>query len=79
MLKGINGNIQRTNCLDNGGHLFIGPSYLCFNTETIKIFSGVKNNDNLSSDDLNEILKKLYETNFFENISLSILLLKQIY
>ena len=36
MLKGINGNIQRTNCLDNGGHLFIGPSYLCFNTETIK-------------------------------------------
>ena len=28
------------------------------NTETIKIFSGVKKNDNLSSDDLNEVLKK---------------------
>ena len=42
------------------------------NTETIKIFSGVKNNDNLSSDDLNEVLKRLYETDFFENINLSI-------
>ncbi len=36
MLKGINGNIQRTNCIDNGNHLFIGPSYICFNTKTIK-------------------------------------------
>ncbi len=36
MLKGINGNIQRTNCIENGGHLFIGPSYICFNTDTIK-------------------------------------------
>ena len=36
MLKGINGNIQRTNCIDNGEHLFIGPSYICFNTETIQ-------------------------------------------
>ena len=36
MLKGINGNIQRTNCIDNGDHLFIGPSYICFNTKTIK-------------------------------------------
>ncbi len=36
MLKGINGNIQRTNCIENGGHLFIGPSYICFNSETIK-------------------------------------------
>ena len=42
------------------------------NTETIKVFAGVKNNDNLSSDDLNEVLKRLYETKFFENISLSI-------
>ncbi len=42
------------------------------NTETIKIFSGVKNNDNLSPDDLNEVLKRLYDTNFFENINLSI-------
>ena len=29
MLKGINGNIQRTNCIDNGDHLFIAPSYIC--------------------------------------------------
>ena len=36
MLKGINGNIQRTNCIDNGSHLFIGPSYICFNAERIK-------------------------------------------
>ncbi len=36
MIKGINGNIQRTNCIENGGHLFIGPSYICFNSETIK-------------------------------------------
>ncbi|MCR8538755.1 MAG: hypothetical protein JJ848_000160 [Prochlorococcus marinus CUG1439] len=35
MLKGINGNIQRTNCINNEGHLFIGPSYICFNTEAI--------------------------------------------
>jgi hypothetical protein len=36
MLKGINGNIQRTNCIENGEHLFIGPSYICFKTKTIK-------------------------------------------
>lgn len=36
MLKGINGNIQRTNCIDNGGHLFIAPSYICFSAETIQ-------------------------------------------
>ena len=36
MLKGINGNIQRTNCIDNGEHLFIAPSYICFNTETVQ-------------------------------------------
>ena len=36
LLKGINGNIQRTNCIDNGQHLFIGPSYICFNTKTIQ-------------------------------------------
>jgi len=27
---GISGNAQRTNCISNGEHLFIGPSYLCF-------------------------------------------------
>jgi outer membrane protein insertion porin family len=41
------------------------------NTETIKVFGGVSINDDLNSDDLNDILKKLYETNFFENVNLS--------
>ena len=36
MLKGINGNIQRTNCIHNNKHLFIGPSYICFNTKELK-------------------------------------------
>lgn len=36
MIKGINGNIQRTNCIKNDNHLFIGPSYICFYTKTIK-------------------------------------------
>jgi outer membrane protein insertion porin family len=38
------------------------------NTETIKIFTGIKINDNLNDADLNQILKNLYETNFFENV-----------
>ena len=27
---GVCGNAQRTNCIDNGEHLFIGPSFCCF-------------------------------------------------
>jgi len=27
---GVCGNAQRTNCISNGEHLFIGPSYCCF-------------------------------------------------
>jgi outer membrane protein insertion porin family len=42
------------------------------NTETIKMFGGIKVGENLNSNDLNKILKNLYETNFFENINLSI-------
>jgi outer membrane protein insertion porin family len=42
------------------------------NSETIKIFSGAKLNDNLNANDLNKILKKLYETNFFENVNLTL-------
>ena len=42
------------------------------NSETIKIFGGVAINDDLNSDDLNNVLKKLYETNFFENVNLSL-------
>ncbi len=42
------------------------------NSETIKIFGGLNINDDLNSDDLNKILKKLYETNFFESVNLSL-------
>ena len=40
--------------------------------ETIKMFSGVSINDDLSQNDLNEILKKLYNTNFFDLVSVKI-------
>ena len=42
------------------------------NEETIKMFSGVNIGDDLSTNDVNDALKKLYETNFFENIELKI-------
>ncbi len=37
--------------------------------ETIKLFSDIKINEKISNDKLNEILKNLYESNFFENVS----------
>ena len=50
--------------------------------ETIKLFSEVSVNDVLDKDNLNIILKNLYETNFFKNISIefnnNILLIKVI-
>ena len=36
------------------------------NSETIKVFGGVTINDDLNSNDLNSILKKLYKTNFLK-------------
>jgi len=42
------------------------------NTETIKIFGGISVNDDLNNNDLNNILKKLYNTNFFETVNLSL-------
>ena len=38
-------------------------------SETVKMFSGVSINDDLLENDLNQILKKLYNTNFFETVS----------
>ena len=38
--------------------------------QTILIFSEVEVGKNLNPDDLNEILKSLYQTNFFENIEI---------
>ena len=40
--------------------------------ETIIMFSGAKLNKDLNDNDLNQILKKLYETNFFELVSVKI-------
>lgn len=39
-------------------------------SETIIIFSGIKKNDDINVDDINVILKNLYDTNFFENLSI---------
>ena len=41
-------------------------------TETIKMFSGVSENDDLSDNDLNLILKNLYDSNFFELVSIKL-------
>ncbi len=42
-------------------------------SETIQMFSGVSVNDDLSENDLNTILKKLYNTNFFNLVSIKII------
>ena len=39
--------------------------------ETISMFSGVKINDEINNLKINEILKNLYETNFFSDVSVS--------
>ncbi|MDC0240007.1 outer membrane protein assembly factor BamA [Candidatus Pelagibacter sp.] len=39
--------------------------------ETIKLFIGVKKNEQINNNRLNIILKDLYNTNFFENINIS--------
>ena len=39
--------------------------------ETILMFSDLKIGDNIKNRDLNTILKKLYETNFFKNVSIN--------
>ncbi len=41
-------------------------------SETIKMFAEVSINDDLTEKDLNEILKKLYDTNFFDLVSVKI-------
>ncbi len=42
------------------------------NSETIKIFGGFSLGDDLNKNDLNQILKRLYETNFFEDVTLTL-------
>ena len=41
-------------------------------SETIKIFSEVKLNSDLSTNQLNNILKKLYSTNYFSNVEINV-------
>ncbi len=41
-------------------------------SETIKMFSGVSVNDDLNDNDLNKILKNLYDSNFFELVSVKV-------
>ena len=41
-------------------------------SETIKVFSGIKEGSNINSNDLNDIIKELYKTNFFKNVSINI-------
>ncbi len=40
--------------------------------DTIKMFSQVSIDDDLNSSDINSILKNLYDTNFFENVAVSL-------
>ena len=42
------------------------------NSQTIEIFGGFKIGQDLNTNDLNDILKKLYETKFFKNVNLSL-------
>ena len=39
--------------------------------ETIKVYGDIQINKNYQDDDINDIIKKLYNTNFFSNISTS--------
>ena len=41
-------------------------------TETIILFSNVQLNENVNNDKLDQILKNLYETNYFKNVEASI-------
>ena len=40
-------------------------------SETIYIFSKIKKGDDITDNDLNDALKNLYDTNFFEDVKLS--------
>ncbi len=39
--------------------------------ETIKMFSGISIKDELNLNEINEILKNIYESNFFDNVSVT--------
>jgi len=71
MLKGINGNVQRTNCIENGGHLFIGPSYICFNTkimQKLKESAWIANERSDVSEEITWVKPELIDHNLFKPI-----------
>ena len=41
-------------------------------SETINMFAGISLNDDLNENDLNNILKSLYDSNFFEQVSVKL-------
>jgi outer membrane protein insertion porin family len=41
-------------------------------SETIKVFSSYNKGDDINQNDLNDIIKSLYETDFFENVTIEI-------
>ena len=41
-------------------------------TETIKLFSNASINESLDNNDLNDMLKNLYDTNFFKDITVEL-------
>ena len=46
--------------------------------ETIILFSPVEINQNITNDRLNEILKNIYDTNFFKEVSVNLILYYQL-
>ena len=47
-------------------------------SETIKIFTEIKVNNDLSTNQLNDVLKKLYSTNFFSNVEINAYIFEKI-
>ena len=64
-LISTNANSEIINDIDVSGNKRISK-------ETIIVLGNIKLNEDFTKNDLNNTLKKLYETNFFSNISLSI-------
>ena len=61
----FNANTIEINKIDINGNNRIS-------NETILLFGEIENNKNYNDEDLNRIIKNLYKTNFFENISINI-------
>ena len=51
---------------------FIVDGNVRISEESIKVFSGFNDGDDINQNELNIILKNLYETNFFKDVSVQI-------